>query len=187
MNLTVDELIDKAKDQYNRQRYEESLVSAEIAIQTDKENVNGWWFAALSQIALENHDKALESLEVVIGLAPYFTDGVVRYGATLQAVGSDKEAQEIFEMAIEEDDSHVGALSALAGIYQENDNDDQNEIDKEISVLTRLDESEGWLTSKQLNRFGILYYKNKSFSSISMYQLHQHLVRLLNDYTQVQD
>lgn len=26
MNLTIDELIDKAQDQYNRQRYAESLV-----------------------------------------------------------------------------------------------------------------------------------------------------------------
>jgi hypothetical protein len=163
MNLTIEELTDKAQDQYNRQRYEESLVSAKAAIDIDEECVDGWWFAALSHLALGDSSTALEALEVVVDLAPHFANGWARYGSTLQAIGLDEEAQDAFEMAIEKDDNHIAALTALAGIYQKNNNDDQAEIDKEIRVLSQLDEVEGWLTSNQLNRLGIRHYTNKSF------------------------
>jgi len=163
LNLTIDELIDKAQDQYNRQRYEESLVSAEAAIEIDPENVNGWWFAALCHLALEDNDNALEALEIVVYLAPDFANGLARYGATLKFMGLEEDAQDAFERAIKADDSHVSALTALANIYKENNSDDQDEIDKEIDVLRRLDEVEGWLTHNQLNRLGNLHYRSKKF------------------------
>jgi tetratricopeptide (TPR) repeat protein len=164
LNLTIDELIDKAQDQYKRQRYEESLVSAEAAIEIDHENVNGWWFAALCHLALGDNDSALEALEIVVYLAPDFANGLARYGATLQAMGLEEDAQDSFERAIKADDRHVGALTALANIYKENNSDDQAEIEKEIKVLSRLDMvEEGWLTYSQLNRLGILHYRSKNF------------------------
>jgi ssDNA-binding Zn-finger/Zn-ribbon topoisomerase 1 len=162
-SLSVEELIDKAQDQYNRQRYEESLVSAEAAIEIDHESVNGWWFAALCHLALGDNDNALEALEIVVDLAPDFANGLERHGATLLALGLEEEAQYAFEMAIEKDDSHVGALTALAKIYKEKNTDDQAQRDKEIIVLSRLNMVEGWLTTNQLNRLGILHYKSKNF------------------------
>lgn len=40
MTLNVDELIIKSEDQYKRQRYNESIISAEAALEIDSESVN---------------------------------------------------------------------------------------------------------------------------------------------------
>ena len=163
--------IDKSEDQYKRGRYSEALVSAEQAIAIDPDETNAWWFYALSQEALGNLDDALEALDTVTDLSPYFANGWARYGSVLQELSADEDdiyslhmtAQEAFEKAIEIDASHLSALSALAQIYENNGSNDPEEIDKEIYVLTRLDSSQEWLTSNQLNRLGILHYDNKNF------------------------
>jgi len=147
-------------------------VSAEHAIKLDADEPNGWWFSALSHQALGNLHEALEALVIVNNLSPDFANGWARYGAVLQALYADEDdqyemllfsAREAFEKAINIDDSHSSALTALSKIYSENDSDDPDEIDKEIYVLSRLDELEKWLTDNQLNRLGILHYKNKNF------------------------
>jgi tetratricopeptide (TPR) repeat protein len=159
VDLSLEELTTKAQNQYNRQRYTESLVSAKAAVEIDEDCVNGWWFAALCHIALGDNDNALEAIEFVVDLAPHFADGWAQYGVILQSMGSE-EAKDLFERAIDEDPTHVGALTALANIYR--DNDDEKEDEKEISILTQLEKEEG-LTSNQLNRIGILCYRNNIF------------------------
>ena len=168
MNLTTDELIDKAQDQYNRERYSEALISAETVIEIDAESVNGWWFSGLSHLALGNHDNAIESLEIVVDLAPHFAEGWVKYAVVLQFEEFEEEAQAAFERAIEEDSGHIGALTALAKIYS--DNNDRESDEKELFVLSQLDKIEG-LTSNQLNRIGGIHYQyNRFFEAIKYWR-----------------
>jgi len=81
--------IEKSKEQYNRDRFGEALVSAEKAIEIDEDAVNGWWFAALSSEALGDIEEALLSLITVTEQAPYFANGWARYGAVLQKMITD--------------------------------------------------------------------------------------------------
>lgn len=165
---SAEEWVEKAKDQYSRERFDESILSANKAIEFDEDNVDGWWYSALSFQALGELNKALDLLDTVTEKAPYFANGWARYGAIIQLLALDGDdyhmsSKEAFEEAISWDDKHVSALTALAKIHFENDSDDLDEIDKEIHVLTQLDEAQGWLTSNQLNRLGIFHYKNKKF------------------------
>ena len=171
MLITAEEWIEKANDQYNQKRYTESLLSATKAIEIDDDIVNGWWFLALSHQELGDLDEALDALNKTIDRAPYFANGWARYGAVLQMLGADEDekysyhmsSQEAFEEAVELDKKHVPALTALSTIYSNCNSDDPGEIDKEIDVLARLDEVDGWLTSNQLNRMGILHFKKNNF------------------------
>ncbi|GAW87563.1 superkiller protein 3 [Bathymodiolus platifrons methanotrophic gill symbiont] len=154
----------KAEDQYRRARYQESILSADNAIQLDENSVDGWWFSALSYQGLNDASKALNALEVVVDLAPHFANGWARYGAALQKIDdSDAEALDAFERAIQIDPDHETALTGLAELYRELDSKDHDDADKEIYVLSRLDDIQGGLTSNQLNRLGILYYNSKRF------------------------
>ena len=159
--------IDKAKDQFQRKRFEEAIVSANKATDIDIEAVNAWWFSALSKEALQDYEGAYVDLLEVTLSAPDFADGWARMGAVLQflieADGEDEweSPQAFFERAIECDSHNVSALTVLAEIYSIND--EELEAEKEIEVLTNLESANGWLTSNQLNRLGILHYNFKSF------------------------
>ena len=151
--MVYEEWLEKAKDQYNRERFSEALLSAEKAVELDQEAINGWWFAALSHQALGDLDSALNALDRVTDLAPYFANGWARYGAVLQLLNADTyeqyshhmSVQEAFEQAVECDDEHVSALTALANIYAESDDPDESE--QEVKILTQLEQVNGWLTS----------------------------------------
>jgi len=166
--ITANSWAKKAEEQYRRERYDESLISAEKATDLDYESANGWWFTGLNHEALNNNFEAFEAFQIVTTLSPDFANGWVRYGASLKFIsGYDEkyegiDVQKAFEHAIKLDENNVSALTALAGIYYKNDSKDSDEIDKEIRVLTRLDDKY-WLTTNQLNQLGILHYNNKNF------------------------
>lgn len=169
--MTYDEWVDKAKDQYHRKRYAEALLSAEKAVELDSDGVNGWWFSALSHQALGELDSALHALDIVTDLDPEFANGWARYGSLLKSLNIDDSiedkyshhmtTQEAFEQAIEYDSKHSSALTALSNIYAEND--DKDESEKEIQILTQLELADGRLTTNQVNRLGILHYRAKNF------------------------
>jgi tetratricopeptide (TPR) repeat protein len=177
VTLNVDELIIKSEDQYKRQRYNESIISAEAALEVDSESVNAWWFYALSKIALKDNDSALEALEIIVDLDPYFVNGLSRYGSLLLLAGRSKEAQEIYEKAIEVAPSNLPSLKALTSIYNDAKSIDNNE--KELLVLLHLEELQD-LTIIQRYRLGSIYYQNEHFTKAIKYWHYKEPTSLIN-------
>ncbi len=167
----VDEWIEKAEDQYSRGRYSEALISSEQALRIDNSEVNAWWFMALSYQELGNLDDAFDAVETVTTLAPNFANGWARYGAILENLYDETEnrytnhisACDAYEKAIDIDNNHYSALSALARIYEEKDSQDPDDIEREIYVLTRIDAQEYGLKPHQLYRLGLHHFNNKNF------------------------
>jgi len=183
----VEQWVDKAEEQYHRNRHEESLITAQKAISIDSSYTNAWWFCALNLFSLGRYEESKTALEEVIELSPYFANGWARYGAILQIIFDDKDdedAKNAFEKAIECDESHLAALTSLAAIMERNNSYDADEVEKETKILNHLYIEDG-LTPYQLNRLGGLHYRNKNFfeaikiweknvnepSSVSLYNL----------------
>ncbi len=162
MLFTTDELISKSKDQRQRHRYEEALISATLATESDPDNAEAWWQVALNRLSLGDMRNAIPALERTVELAPYFSLGWVRYGSTLFKMGDEYSAQEAFETSLEEDPDQEEALEALADIYYRQNKDSRETDERELSILTRLQDVAG-LSAAQLNRIGILHYQKKNF------------------------
>jgi len=160
MSLTADELIKKAIEQRARKRYEEALVSSLGATQADPNNANAWWQVALSRWEFGDARNAVPALRNALSLAPHFATGWARLGSALMKTGECEEAREAFEEAVDRDPEIIEALEALSGIYADEDNHEQDEL--ELSILTRIENLAG-LSSRQMNRFGILHYRRNHF------------------------
>jgi tetratricopeptide (TPR) repeat protein len=164
-NALVKQWVDKAEEQYHRERFEESLITAQKAISVDENYTNAWWFCALNLFSLGRYEESKTALEEVIDRAPNFANAWARYGAILQIVSDDKDdedAKTAFETALECDESHLSALTSLAAILARNNSDDVDEVEKETEILNHLYIKDG-LTPYQLNRLGGLHYHNKNF------------------------
>jgi tetratricopeptide (TPR) repeat protein len=163
--VTAEELAEKAKDQRQRGRLEEALISARHATTLDQGNANAFWQLALCQWDLNGAAKALEPLERVTELAPRFAYGWTKLGLALRKTGEDGRAKECLERAIEIEAEETAALIELASIYE---NDEQP--DDEMRVLLALEDLVD-LTPYQLNRLGILHHTKKDFyTAIRYYQ-----------------
>ncbi|RON13056.1 tetratricopeptide repeat protein [Pseudomonas frederiksbergensis] len=159
MSLTADELIEKAKDQRVRKRYKEALVSAMAAAEAEPDNASAWWHVALSRWDMGDANNVIPALRKTLELAPQFTTGWVYLGRALMKVG-EKGAKDAFMEALECDSDSLEALEALSGIYANEDNVDQD--DEELLILTHI-EMLASLSNFQINRFGILNYRNNHF------------------------
>lgn len=158
MSLTVDQLIEKSKDQRKRNRLDEALISAMAAVDAAQDNADAWWQLGLSRLALADNEKAIPALRKTVELAPDFGYGWTRLGSALLKLGNEQEAKASFEKAIdlEEED----ALKPLSEIYARENNCNQDE--SEISILDKIDDYEG-LESFQLNRLGNLHFRNNNY------------------------
>ena len=162
MVLTVTELIEKAKDQRQRSRYKEALISAISATESDPDSAEAWWQVALNQLSLGEFQNALPSIKKTLDLAPHFSLGWARYGTTLTKIGDEISAQDAFEKALEQDPDQEEALEALADIYYRLNKENRETNEKELTVLTNLEEVAG-LSDLQINRIGTLHYKKNNF------------------------
>lgn len=162
MPPNTEDLIERAKNERTRGRYEEALVSAIAAADKDPENANAWWQVALNRLALGDARNAVPALNRTVKLAPHFASGWAHLGSALLQTGEKQSAQEAFERALQEEPEQEEALEALADVYFQQNKDSNSVDDKELSVLTRLEEVAG-LSSPQLNRIGALHYMNKDF------------------------
>ena len=59
MSLTIDELIEKSKDQRKRKRYNEAVISAIAAIDLEPDNGEAWRELGLSRFELIDYEKAV--------------------------------------------------------------------------------------------------------------------------------
>ena len=177
MGLSVDELVQKSEDQYKRERYTESVISDEAALDIDSESVNALWFYALSKIALNDNVSALQALELVVDLSPCFVNGLSRYGSLLLLAERNEEAQEMYERAFEEEATNLPSLKALASIYNDSNCSDNNE--KELLVLLHLEELQD-LTIIQRYRLGSIYYQNEHFTNAIKYWHYNEATSLIN-------
>ena len=162
MQFSADELIEKARDQRGRSRYEEALISSISATEYDPDNADAWWLVALNRLSLDDSQNALPALERTLELAPHFSLGWTRYGTTLLNTGDEDSAKDAFENALEQDSEQEEALEALADIYSRRNKDNQQTDERELAILTSLEDVVG-LSDFQLNRIGILHYQKKNF------------------------
>lgn len=156
--MEAEELIDKARDQRRRGRYEEAVISATAATVKAPDNADGWWLLALNNISLDRKDAAFLALVKTTETAPHFAAGWATLGSLELEFGDTDEAEASFEIALEYDEDDVDALRGIANIYQEKESSEKRA--EEIRVLTKLDELEG-LNEWRLNRLGILHFNNK--------------------------
>ncbi len=170
MLFSADELIEKSKDQRQRRRYEEALISAMSATESDPDNAEAWWQVALNQLSIGDSQHALPALERTVELAPHFSFGWAKYGTALLQAGDEETAQVAFESALEEDPEQEDALKALADIYYRQNKDNKEADEQELAILSVLENVAG-LSDLQCNRIGILHYQKKNFfEAIKYYQ-----------------
>ncbi|MCU1756331.1 tetratricopeptide repeat protein [Pseudomonas helleri] len=170
--MDIEELIEKARDQRRRDRYEEAVVSAKAATVQAPDNADGWWLLALNNISLGRKEAALEALKETNDKAPYFAQAWVKRGSLELVLGAPEEAASSFETALNFDNEEIEALRGLAQIYGQND--DTEKRAEEILVLTKLDELES-LSPWHLNRLGILHFLNKhGFDAIKYWARNAH-------------
>ena len=171
-NMDVEELIEKARDQRKRDRYEEAVISAKAATVQDPDNADGWWLLALNNISLGRKEAALEALKGTNDKAPFFAQAWAKRGNLELALGTPKEAENSFEIALNCDGDEIEALRGLAFIYERNKATEKRT--EEIRVLTKLDEIEG-LNPGYLNRLGTLHFFNKhGFDAIKYWSRDAH-------------
>lgn len=157
MPLSVGELIEKAKDQRGRKRYEEALVSALAAVELDNQNSEAWWQVALSRSVLGDRKNTIVALRKTVELNRGASNAWARLGDLLLQECETEEAKDAFEWALAYDPEQTMALEGISAIYAEEDDQDQD--DHEISVLERIERLSGF-SKTQINRFGILHYRN---------------------------
>ena len=158
MPLSVYELIEKAKEQRGRKRYEEALVSALAATEQDDENSEAWWQVALSRSALGDNKNTIIALRKTVELNQGASNAWARLGDLLLKEGETEEAKDAFDWALIYDSEQITALEGMSSIYAKENDEGQDE--DEISVLERIERLSG-LSKFQINRFGILHYRNK--------------------------
>jgi len=170
--MDVEELIEKARDQRRRDRYEEAVISAKAATVQDPDNADGWWLLALNNISLGRKEAALEALKETNDKAPYFAQAWAKRGSLELDLGAPEEAASSFETALNCDNEEIEALRGLAHIYGQNN--DTEKRAEEILVLTKLDELES-LSPWHLNRLGILHFlNNHGFDAIKYWSRNAH-------------
>ena len=158
MPSTVDELIEKSKDQRKRERSEEALVSSLAAVDADPDNADAWWQVALNRQAIGDTRNAVPALRKTVQLAPHFATGWARLGSALMVSKENDEAKKSFETALKCDAEQLEALEALSAIYSEEK--DSTTRRRKVSILARIEDQAG-LSSVQLNRFGHLHFQKK--------------------------
>jgi tetratricopeptide (TPR) repeat protein len=166
MRLSVDDLIEKAKDQRNRKRYEESLVSALAAVESEPGNGEAWWQVALSRTALGDSRNAIVALRTTVELEPSANNAWTRLGNLLLKEDEEAEAKDALLEALSWDQDDVDALEGMSRIYAFEDDGEQD--DEESSVLERI-ERFTYLDSRQLNRYGNLHYRHGRFHEAIKY------------------
>lgn len=115
--MEAEELIDKARDQRRRGRYEEAVISATAATVKAPDNADGWWLLALNNISLDRKDAAFLALVKTTETAPHFAAGWATLGSLELEFGDTDEAEASFEIALEYDEDDVDALRGIANIY----------------------------------------------------------------------
>ena len=166
MPLSVDDLIEKSKDQRSRDRFDEALVSALSAVGADGESSEAWWQVALSRVALDDQKNAVTALRRVIEIEPSADGAWAQLGRSLEILGEEGEAQKAYIEALEWNENSFLALVGMAGIYRDANDDENNEA--ELSTLTRL-ESLTTLRPQQFSRLGYVQFKQGHYHEAIKY------------------
>ena len=159
MPLSVEELIEKAKEQRSRKRYEEALVSALAAVKQDEYDSEAWWQVALCRKSLGDTRNTIVALRETVELEPEASNAWALLGNLLMSTGEKDEAREAFEITLDYDDEQLTALEGMSSILAEEDDKDQDE--EELSILARIERLSS-LSPFQINRVGILHFRRGS-------------------------
>lgn len=169
MAQSVDELIEKAKEQRGRKRYEEALVSSLAAVGQDPDNGQAWWQVALCRQILGDTKNTIVALRKTVELIPDAGNAWARLGDLLLENEEFEDAREAFETALLLDPEQTTALEGMSSIYQNEDDEDQDE--EEVSVLEKI-ERLSILSDVQSNRLGTLHYRNdRAYEAIRCWKL----------------
>lgn len=161
MPLSTDALIEKCIDQRARGRYEEALVSALTAVESDTENSSTWWQLGLSRNALGDWENAIAAFEKVTELNPRAENAWAYLGLAWDKVGDSDEAEKAYREALDWNDTNIVALIAMAAILKRRNFASESEY--ELSILEKIENSEVDLAYHQSARLGILHYQHERY------------------------
>lgn len=158
--MEAKELVEKARDQRKRGRFDEAVISAKAATLHDPENADAWWQLALNSYSVGNKEAAWDAIIQTNDLAPHFAQGWSKRGQWELEDGDAEEAESSFYIALDCEEDNLDALLGLAGIYAKLDADKSEKRVEEIRILTKLDQMTA-LEPWSVNRLGILHFLNK--------------------------
>jgi tetratricopeptide (TPR) repeat protein len=167
MPLSTDELIEKCVDQRTRGRYEEALVSALAAVESDRENSSTWWQLGLSRNALNDWKNAVSAFEKVTELDPCADNAWAYLGSACNKLGHSEAAEAAYLEALQWDEMNRVALIGMAAIYKARDLSSEHE--DELAVLEKIENSETGLNNFQNARLGILHYNLQRYHEAIKY------------------
>tara|TARA_R100001377_G_scaffold56888_1_gene33893 strand:+ start:414 stop:2543 length:2130 start_codon:yes stop_codon:yes gene_type:complete len=158
--MDAEDLVNKAREQRARKRFEEAVISAKAATVQDPDNADGWWQLALNSYSLGRKDAALAAVSETTVHAPHCAAGWSRRGSWELEAGEEGLAEDSFYTALELDEDNIEALEGIAQIRGKGNSDNSLTRSEEIQILTKLDQITT-LSSWSVNRLGVLHYQNK--------------------------
>jgi tetratricopeptide (TPR) repeat protein len=167
MPLSTDELIEKCIDQRNRGRYEEALVSALAAAESDSENSETWWQLGLSRNALNDWKNAVAAFKKVTELNPSADNAWAYLGSAWDELGEADQAEAAYLEALDWNDTNQAALIGMAAIYAGRNDSSENEA--ELAILEKLETVQKELGSIEQARLANLHYNHQRYHDAIKY------------------
>ena len=156
-------LIEQIKSLRQARRHDEACELAQELIAADDGNADAWWHLALSQHSLGDLDQSIQSLKLLLKLAPRFAAGWAQYGVVLAENGQQEQSLKALSHALQIDPDQTFAARQAARICSES-----KDTEGEIHYLTRLD-AMGKADGHDLNRLGIAFWEKKHFGKAIEY------------------
>jgi len=156
-------IIEQIRSLRQDRRFDEACELAQDLISADERDADAWWNLALAQHSLGKLDEALDSLKILIKLAPKFADGWAQYGVVLGEKNQPVQALKALSHALQIQPNHSFAARQSAHICKE-----QKDSDGEIRYLQGLD-AMGEANGHDLNKLGIIHWEKKHFGKAIEY------------------
>lgn len=156
-------IIEQIRSLRQDRRFDEACELAQDLISADERDADAWWNLALAQHSSGELDEALDSLKMLIKLAPKFAAGWAQYGVVLGEKNQPVQALKALSHALQIEPNHAFAARQSARICKE-----QKDSDGEIRYLTRLD-AMGEANGHDLNNLGIIHWEKKHFGKAIEY------------------
>lgn len=167
MPLSTDEFIKKCVDQRTRGRYDEALVTALAAVESDKEDPSTWWQLGLSRNALNDWKNAITAFEKVTELDPFADNAWAHLGSAWDKFGDADQAEAAYREALDWNDANLIALNGMAVIYRNRNISSENY--QELSILEKIQARSIALNTFQNARLANLNYNQQRYHEAIKY------------------
>ncbi len=103
----------------NLNKLEEAETIIKMTLETDNENVHGWYALGICYYRMMNYEKAVDTFMSVIGLVYYFPQAHFYLGETLMEMGKYEDAASAFDVCLKITPSMGLARERLISIYEQ--------------------------------------------------------------------